>query len=104
MNKYIHNLGKITIRELALSDVPIAVKVYMEAFIGYFLTFLSKIFLKQLYKFYIQGDTEIALTINYNNRPIAVLLGTLKPQNFIDVVLVYKHFFYFLGQVHYNKR
>lgn len=73
---------RLTIRPLKLSEIPRAVAIHQAAFPGFFLTFLGPDFLKLLYSFYVQGETEVALVGEYKGQVIGTLLGTTQPQGF----------------------
>jgi GNAT superfamily N-acetyltransferase len=70
------------IRTLRLTDIPEAVEIHQKAFPDFFLTFLGPGFLKLLYKFYITGNTEIALAAEQNGRINGTLLGSTEPKGF----------------------
>lgn len=73
---------RLTIRPLKLSEIPRAVAIHQSAFPGFFLTFLGPDFLKLLYSFYVQGETEVALVGEYKGQVIGTLLGTTQPHGF----------------------
>jgi GNAT superfamily N-acetyltransferase len=59
-----------------------AVAIHQRAFKDFFLTFLGPSFLRLLYRFYVYGETEIAIAGEHNGRLIATLLGTRQPEGF----------------------
>ena len=68
------------IRLLRYNDIFEAIVIHQAAFPDFFLTFLGPVFLKLLYRFYIQGKTEIALAAEHDGKIVATLLGTTHPQ------------------------
>lgn len=86
--------AKLFTRPLMLDEVSKAVSLHMDSFPSFFLTFLGEPFLKILYRFYIQGSTEIALAGEHNGQIVALLLGTTQPRGFYRR-LATKHFYLF---------
>ncbi len=86
--------GGARIRALRLSDVPEAVEVHRAAFPDFFLTFLGTDFLKLLYRFYVAGDTEIALAAECNGRIHGALIGSTEPKGFYKRLAI-RHFLSF---------
>jgi GNAT superfamily N-acetyltransferase len=65
-----------------VDELSHAVSIHQRAFPGFFLTFLGPRFLNLLYRFYIQGDSEIALVAELEGVTIGTLLGTARPEGF----------------------
>jgi GNAT superfamily N-acetyltransferase len=76
------NTNEILVRPLRAEDIEPAVAIHASAFPDYFLTFLGRDFLKLLYRFYVKGETEIALALLYRDQLAGTLLGTMQPQQF----------------------
>lgn len=55
------------------SELNDIVKIHMESFEGFFLTFLGKGFLKQMYKGYIAHENSGLIVVKYNNKIVGVL-------------------------------
>lgn len=76
------NGSQLSIRPLHRSEIVAAVAIHEASFPDFFLTFLGPDFLKLLYRFYIVGESEIALAGVYRGKLVATLLGTSQPQKF----------------------
>lgn len=83
--------SQLNIRPLRLDEIELAVEIHQKAFPGFFLSFLGPNFLGLLYRFYVQGATEVALTAEYEGEINGTLIGTVDPRGFY-MRLARRHF------------
>lgn len=74
--------SELIIRPLGLNEISHAVAIHAAAFPNFFLTILGNNFLELLYRFYVTGESEVALAILYQGQVIGSALGTTQPQQF----------------------
>jgi len=79
---------------MVLEDIPIAVEIHQATFPGFFLSFLGQRFLSLLYRCYVLGISEIALTGKCNGKIVSAVLGTIQPHGFYRR-LATRHFIQF---------
>lgn len=74
--------SELIIRPLGLNEISRAVAVHTAAFPNFFLTILGNNFLELLYRFYVTGESEVALAVLHQGQVIGSALGTSQPQQF----------------------
>jgi GNAT superfamily N-acetyltransferase len=75
-------LLQIRVRPLRTTEICVAVETHRSAFPDFFLSFLGPSFLSLLYRFYIQGDTEVALAAECSGQVVGTVIGTCDPRGF----------------------
>ena len=80
----------VTVRDLRREDVDAAVQIHMQAFPGFFLTFLGPSFLRQLYLAYCDNPTTVAIVAvrEKTGEILGVAIGALQPASFYRKLLV----------------
>ncbi len=77
----------INIRPMQICDINQVVDIHLQSFIGFFLSFLGKDFLKQLYKGIINDPNGIAFV--YEDKMIVgFVAGTTQPANFYRRLII----------------
>jgi len=81
---------KVTIGELRVADVDAAVEVHLQAFPGFFLSFLGRSFLRQFYLAYCDDRTSVALVATRDQPPelLGAVIGPLRPAGFYKSLLL----------------
>jgi ribosomal protein S18 acetylase RimI-like enzyme len=69
-------------RKMTLDDVPAVVKVHLESFPGFFLTFLGKSFLRELYSAILADQDGIGFVAKIDNNIAGFVAGTSQPAGF----------------------
>jgi ribosomal protein S18 acetylase RimI-like enzyme len=76
-----------TIRQMQSSDTEIVVGIHLASFQGFFLTFLGRRFLSELYASIIVDITSIAFVYGKENRILGFVAGTAEPADFYKRLL-----------------
>ncbi|RJP52191.1 MAG: GNAT family N-acetyltransferase [Anaerolineaceae bacterium] len=79
------NVGNI--REMDINDVNAVVKVHLSSFQGFFLTFLGRQFLNELYTSVVADSTGIAFVCSEEARVLGFVAGTSQPAGFYGRLL-----------------
>lgn len=72
----------IICREMTPDDIPTVVKVHIESFTGFFLTFLGPAFLHELYSAILADQDGISFVASGENGVVGFVAGTAQPAGF----------------------
>ncbi len=76
------SLDTPSVRQMCLADVPLAVKVHLESFSGFFLTFLGPAFLCELYTATLADPSGIGFVAENGEGICGFVTGTAQPSGF----------------------
>lgn len=77
----------VTIRHMTIADTPNVVRVHLQSFKGFFLSFLGEKFLYWLYRSFLEFETGVALVAEYRGEIIGVVAGTTDQSRFYKLLL-----------------
>lgn len=82
------------ISPIVLNSIPVLVSIHMQAFQGFFLTFLGSKFLSVVYSSILKDPSGIALAAWQGNQIIGFVFGSTQPQGLYRRLLI-KHWWQF---------
>lgn len=74
--------GALNIRAASMSDINDIVNIHLKAFEGFFLSMLGPLFLRCLYKAFINGESGILRVAELDGIIVGFAAGTSEPQTF----------------------
>jgi ribosomal protein S18 acetylase RimI-like enzyme len=87
-------ITKIT--QKALNDI---IKIHIEAFPGFFLTFLGPGFLKEFYKSFLYDDQGIGFVAVEDNRILGAIVGPFRPAGYFKRLLLRKWYVFCFASI-----
>lgn len=94
-------MGDIKVDYLKRDDIEQVVKVHIDAFPSFFLTFLGPKFLNEFYNSFLDDDQGVGFTAidNQNNQVLGAIVGPLNPQGYFKRLLKRKWFSFCLASI-----
>ena len=87
------------IKQLQRGDLKKIVDIHIEAFPGFFLTFLGPGFLKQFYNSFLDDDHGIGVVAVENNKILGAVVGPLQPAGYFKRLLLRKWYAFCFASV-----
>ena len=89
----------ITIAKLKSSDLDEIVKIHMEAFPDFFLTFLGPKFLEEFYRSFVNNNDGLGFTAFSEGKIAGAVVGPLYPQGYFKKLLLRRFWAFILASI-----